>query len=888
MKRSLLVFSFFSFIISLKATHNRAGEITYKWISGLAYEVTITTYTKIGAIGDNKCTLELFWGDNTSTVVKRANGPLTGPCPPGIGSGEPITSTVRKNIYIAEHTYVSSGIYLVYFEDPNRNGGVRNIPGSVNVPFYVQSEIVISPGLGPNSSPIFTNPPIDDGCIKRRFEHNAGAHDPDGDSLVYTLVPCRTTNGSIIPTTYDPSFVKDLVKIDPVKGDLIWDVPQTIAQYNFAFRIEEYRKNNQGIWMKIGYVIRDLQIDIINCANNPPIIEPIGPFCVEAGEVLTFEVIAYDTDKRDVLISLSASGGVFQIDNPADKFFVQGPPDTVKNIFRWQTACNHVRQQPHFVTFRAEDFRSSSETPLIDLYTVKITVVAPASKNPIAVANLNSISLNWDESICKKATGYKIYRRVGSHGFVPDRCETGVPDYTGYEFIGTTKGLASVSYDDSADLIRGIEYCYMVLACFADGAESYASEEFCASLPLTTPMITNVDITQTAETNGIVEIKWISPPVLDAALFPPPYTYKLYRGDEGIDENNFQEIGSFSGLNHTFYTDNKLNTKNLAYRYRVDLYSDTPEVLAGASESASSVRLEITPADESNTLEINYSTPWVNMEFIIFRENSPGSRTFEIIDTSLVATYIDSGLTNGIEYCYYGQTIGFYTANNSLPKPLINHSQITCSKPIDITSPCPPVLFVNDSCEASEVTLLWSQSTGLDCKDDIVSYNIYYKPTQEFSFPLQPFATTAGNSFFSNGESVVGCYAITAVDDANNDFNGEPNESDFSNIICVEACPDIQFPNVFSPGSDGINDFFKPLSFLYIESFTLYMYNRWGALVYETSDKHEFVNTGWDGTDKNTGQVCSDGVYYYICIYRPISLIPVPDKEIKGFVHLSK
>ncbi len=45
------------------ATHNRAGEITYRHISGLTYEITITTCTKTSVIADREW-LKINWGDN--------------------------------------------------------------------------------------------------------------------------------------------------------------------------------------------------------------------------------------------------------------------------------------------------------------------------------------------------------------------------------------------------------------------------------------------------------------------------------------------------------------------------------------------------------------------------------------------------------------------------------------------------------------------------------------------------------------------------------------------------------------------------------------------------------------------------------------------------------
>ena len=65
----LLVLISFSFA-SLKATHNRAGEITYRQLSDLTYEITITTFTYTLSLADRP-TLDVEWGDNTISTADR-------------------------------------------------------------------------------------------------------------------------------------------------------------------------------------------------------------------------------------------------------------------------------------------------------------------------------------------------------------------------------------------------------------------------------------------------------------------------------------------------------------------------------------------------------------------------------------------------------------------------------------------------------------------------------------------------------------------------------------------------------------------------------------------------------------------------------------------------
>ena len=49
---SLLLFLALIVGLPALATHNRAGEITYRHLEGTTYEVTITTYTKSSVVAD--------------------------------------------------------------------------------------------------------------------------------------------------------------------------------------------------------------------------------------------------------------------------------------------------------------------------------------------------------------------------------------------------------------------------------------------------------------------------------------------------------------------------------------------------------------------------------------------------------------------------------------------------------------------------------------------------------------------------------------------------------------------------------------------------------------------------------------------------------------------
>lgn len=80
-------------------------------------------------------------------------------------------------------------------------------------------------------------------------------------------------------------------------------------------------------------------------------------------------------------------------------------------------------------------------------------------------------------------------------------------------------------------------------------------------------------------------------------------------------------------------------------------------------------------------------------------------------------------------------------------------------------------------------------------------------------------------------------------------------------IVIVENC-NLFVPNVFSPNGDGKNDKFSPLTKCEFEQYQFSVFNRWGNVVFKSSDPSE----KWDGKFK--GSDCSTGVYSYLVFYK--------------------
>jgi gliding motility-associated-like protein len=94
------------------------------------------------------------------------------------------------------------------------------------------------------------------------------------------------------------------------------------------------------------------------------------------------------------------------------------------------------------------------------------------------------------------------------------------------------------------------------------------------------------------------------------------------------------------------------------------------------------------------------------------------------------------------------------------------------------------------------------------------------------------------------------CYKITGYKGGDTTIISE------SNVNCVSTEPRLYAPNVFTVNGDNLNDVFYVRG-VFIETFSLKIYNRWGQLVFETND----MNKGWNGTFE--GKLCQSDVYIF-------------------------
>lgn len=850
--KGLITVIFLFCSIYLFATHNRAGEITYRQISDLKFEVTIITYTATGpGWTADRPALEIMWGDNTSTELPRVEEVQ-------------LPDYYKRNKYVGIHTYPGPGIYVIVVEDPNRNLGVSNIPNSVNTIFSISTTMMINSTIGTNNTPILTQPPIDKAAVGQVFIHNPGAYDPDGDSISYKLTTCRAENGLPIEGYSFPQASTSLT-INARTGDLVWNTPVFPGVYNIAMLIEEWRNG-----VKIGSIIRDMQIEVFQTNNKPPVISADLDVCIEADSLFKFTVTA--TDLNNDSITFTATGAPFVMGDTSVVFRqTVSEPGYAEAEFSWRSTCANIRKQPYPMNIKAED--DNSPVSLVDIANISIFIVGPAVEDVVVSSTTSDISLGWSQNYCSQAKGYHIYRRIDSSGFVPAFCQTGVPASTGYKKIATVNGRANTSYEDRS-VSQGHHYCYLITTFFEDGAEGYASEEVCATLVRGIPTITNVSVLETNEINGEIYIAWSRPTEIEIGTAPGPYQYILYRS-QGYFGENPTEIAVFDDLNDTIFYDTLLNTLQNPYSYKVEFYNNEPgnRFLIGSPNIASSVYITIDQMENALKINFNKSVPWVNTEYSVFRY-SESTSSFDSVGTSSSSNYIDNGLINGKEYCYFVRSTGSYSVPGII-NPIINLSQKSCAEAIDTTAPCPPAVAVTSFCDSVYNQIRWVFNDT--CHNDVMAYKLYYSPILDGEFTVIASISSLSAEFIHYPDlGMAGCYYVTAVDSF-------ANESVISNKLCIDECTYYELPNVFTPNGDGINDYFRPIDpYYFVEKINIQIFNRWGLLMYETEDP----DIMWNGTNYKNGKTVSDGVYYYICDVYENRITGIEVRHLTGFIHV--
>ncbi len=273
----------------------------------------------------------------------------------------------------------------------------------------------------------------------------------------------------------------------------------------------------------------------------------------------------------------------------------------------------------------------------------------------------------------------------------------------------------------------------------------------------------------------------------------------------------------------------------ITYQYQVIMnenngflsISDTSSVTAISTDIPDPI-IDISATVIGQDVNLTWETPqnFLAVGYIVSR--STDAVTYEVLDTISTTNYVDLDLfTQSTQYFY---DISYFDACGNLSAESIVSS---------------PVLLVIEF----DKTLTWSDYGGWS--NGVNEYVLEkYDETGQLieSIPLG-LSTSYQEDLISNPyQKIIYKIIVSPVDAAIGIVE--------SNLLEVIYKSKVAFPNAFSPDGDGTNDIFNFKS-KYILGVTMKIYNRWGELVYQTSD----VDQGWNGTVN--GKPAPLGTYIY-------------------------
>ena len=255
-----------------------------------------------------------------------------------------------------------------------------------------------------NSSPEFKNDPLTYFCVGKLYSYDMNVVDPNGDSLVFSLVqPLDDGPTKPFPTIeYAPGYslltnimdgLPD-ININAQTGQVSF-IATRAGRYLIAIKCEEYRNG-----VKLGEIRREFMLETVVCDDVVPFtkindstrntfIDTI--FYAENYKInfKSFDSLT-DTLQMTLLPRINIGENIFNPNTYNAKWGVVGKTDsliqiiqgvgTVESEFSWTPKCEHVRDKPYAFTIITRD--QTCPQPLYDSTFVELYVVKNDNNKP--------------------------------------------------------------------------------------------------------------------------------------------------------------------------------------------------------------------------------------------------------------------------------------------------------------------------------------------------------------------------------------------------------------------------------------------------------------------------------------------------------------------------
>ncbi|MDZ4668741.1 MAG: PKD domain-containing protein [bacterium] len=586
---------------------------------------------------------------------------------------------------------------------------------------------------------------------------------------------------------------------------------QNVIKYEWDFGdgVIDTTANTKHLYTRAGWYIPSLTLtDSAGCKIGLPRIDSI--------QVLDNPKVDFSVSKfKNCLGSdLTITGSVLPVNN-VKSYYWNVDEQVYNSLGPHVVSCNRIGNIP--VLFEVTDhlgckgFKQDSIA-----FQVFKDSIPPAKPFAISasVANDEEVSFKFLKSLEPDLDHYQIaYNYVGS---VPSQIRH---VYNLQDTLQSFLNLNTLRYN----------YSYRL-----------TSVDACKNVSLADEVHTTIELKATGVENA-VDLAWTPYIGWDSVQF-----YTIYKLDE--QTKNFRKIGQVRGKELVF-TDTQIYCHKVHY-YKVkgefgsiESTSDTAAAIPIFKAFTPSTRaLRATVAGNTNVLiqwfKRQYYYPF---SYVLKRTSAdPRAPIKTIVKSSADSFYVD--LDVDVERYSYSYVVYLRDDCGGLSEPSNKAKTILLSVNVE----------KNDKL-IEDPDISWNAYENWG--SGVERYEVYF---YNDSFGEKELITTrfaqdtlATKHDYINFNQDDYCYQVVAYQKDSNWVES------WSNIACMSTEPRLYAPNAFTNNGDKLNDGFL-LTGVFVKSFNLQIYDRWGNRLFETND----MNKAWDGT--YNGELVQPDVYVYI------------------------
>ncbi|MBK6398189.1 MAG: gliding motility-associated C-terminal domain-containing protein [Bacteroidetes bacterium] len=402
------------------ATHISGADITYKWVSGNTYQLSLTLYRDCAGIAAPNTAAVTYssvsCARNLSVNLTRVPGTgqeISHTCSTAVTTCRGGTlSGIQKYEYTGNVTLPANCTDWVFgYAICCRNCAITTLSYTPNncsgVPgTYVEATLnnLVVPN---NSAPTFTNIPVAFFCVGQTFHYNHGAYDVDGDSLVYSFVTPRSAANTYV--TFKPGYSASnpLTSSPAITLDNSGDIaitPTALEVGVMTILVKEYRNG-----VLIGSVLRDMEVYTQSCSNVLPTASGVNgttnyDIIACPGKPLSFNITTGDgnTSQNVTMTCISPIPG---------SAFTSTTGQHPVGTYSWTPTVAQARSQPYSFIITVQD----DNCPFTGFQTYSYTIRVPPLAATLQTVNA-TCAVPGNGSATLNVTGSSPYQYLWTPG----------------------------------------------------------------------------------------------------------------------------------------------------------------------------------------------------------------------------------------------------------------------------------------------------------------------------------------------------------------------------------------------------------------------------------------------------------------------------------------